>query len=965
MTKTLRFLLLAIVSMVCDNAFAQESNEATWLASSHDALSTVLVGNDLKLVWAEGGGDLAPKYSDDYVYFYNGNRVTVAGTDAAVKISKVVFKFKTDTKTGIATCDASGKNVSTTGITNDNNALTSTWEGTAVNSIIFRATQGTGARYIESITITYEGSAPIVEKAPVLAVTTTLGDTYDMDTAPVFVVYANNNGNAAANNAKLTVFVDGTENASWEIGTIAIEEQKWQNMKFNLEGLAAGEHQVKLALTADGAEEAVVEKTVTFTKAAPVPAFTISAAAVTVPYTAESYSVVATLTETNNVAAENVKVELRKGISDVLATQTVATLAAGATEQVTLTVAKDLFETGEKTYNLYVNDKFLANVTVTFEAAPVVNVVDLAVTGIQGSIDQAQEANNITVLVENKGNVDIETANITLKAGDTVLGTGSLFATVRAGESNTGFAQIAISTEVRDALEATDALAVTATAEVEGEDADKLDNNTFSGTIVVKAVPVPQATYSVAAENVTVAYGAESFAIKATVKNTSEVEAKNVVVKLTQNAQNIVDPVTIETLAAGAEQEVTFTVAGPFTAGTTARYYVQVGDEFLANKAQQEVTVTFEAQAVTPVYDLAIDYIQGSIDLAYESANISVAVKNNGNQDITDAAVKLTVGTTDYENTVSVTAGETAYAIFTVATEGLTAGIISVTASVTVENDATDDNTKTQEIEVKAAPVPEATFSVTADNVTVAYGAEYFEIKAVVKNTSEVNATDVEVRLLNGITEVATTTISELNAGAEQPVVFQIEPTAEAPFVAGTTATYYVQAAGKEQAEVTVTFEPESVPEVKDLAVTSITGTIDLNPEIDDFVSVQVMNNGTVDITDANVTIKINNTVVGTGTVSANAGETGFKTIYIDITTLTLQAGNIDVTVEVEVEGDATPDDNTMTATLTVKDTTTGIAAIKAQYGENVQIYTLSGRRVNNVVKGQLYIINGKTVMVK
>ena len=100
-------MLVAVLSLVCGSMFAQDANTASWQASSGDALTTVLVGNDLKLTWEEGGGDMAPKYSENkYVYFYNGNRVTVAGSSDAVKIQKIVFKFKDETKNGLSTCDA-------------------------------------------------------------------------------------------------------------------------------------------------------------------------------------------------------------------------------------------------------------------------------------------------------------------------------------------------------------------------------------------------------------------------------------------------------------------------------------------------------------------------------------------------------------------------------------------------------------------------------------------------------------------------------------------------------------------------------------------------------------------------------------------------------------------------------------------------------------------------------------------
>ncbi|MBQ7510999.1 MAG: hypothetical protein IJT53_08905, partial [Prevotella sp.] len=301
---------------------------------------------------------------------------------------------------------------------------------------------------------------------------------------------------------------------------------------------------------------------------------------------------------------------------------------------------------------------------------------------------------------------------------------------------------------------------------------------------------------------------------------------------------------------------------------------------------------------------------------------------------------------------------------------------------------------------------------------------------------------------------------------AEQPVVFQIEPTEEDPFVAGTTATYYVQAAGKAQAEVTVTFAEEPVEAVVDMAVTSITGTLSLDVETN-YLTIFVENKGTKDVTNATVTLTAGETELGSATVSAKAGATGFCSIAVPATALTAGEFTVVATVTAEGEAETTLADNTLektytiaaptpelsftveasagttdatipvkvtvsnsekaaaenvvvtvydassqklgeatiaaiaagaseTVTISIENTytaageyknalqvtvagvddvkwaavtitegTVGIAAIKAQYGENVQIFTVNGQKVNEVRKGGLYIINGKKTVIK
>ena len=104
--------------------------------------------------------------------------------------------------------------------------------------------------------------------------------------------------------------------------------------------------------------------------------------------------------------------------------------------------------------------------------------------------------------------------------------------------------------------------------------------------------------------------------------------------------------------------------------------------------------------------------------------------------------------------------------------------------------------------------------------------------------------------------------------------------------------------------------------------------------------------------------------VLGTNTVSAKAGYTGLASVTLDTTGLTV--GTLTLTIAVDVEGDATPADNTTTKEVTVADTTSGIAAVKTQLNDkHAQIYTLKGEKVSTVNKAGLYIVNGCKVVVK
>lgn len=1481
MIKNLRFMLLGLLAMVCGSIYAQGLSENFENLTLTDASGNALAnswsyGYGLSNGWKIVGGSIfGSAGTTNYGYVkstgsghdgsngyleasYSSSNTASVWVSQPMPSDVATFWVKSTStrnngKVIIYEANADGS-VTTTKLLEEQVTAGQAWTQKSVT--------GVSGKYIAINLVRtqfddFECTSTVVEQKADLHITAANpAATVNMTTGGTTYVSFKNNGAVDAQNVVLSLYVDGAVNNTVAVGTLKANGTGFKGIAYAMDGITEGDHQVYLTLTADNDDtegqglKQTVATTVNFYTPVVAPTFSVTAENVTVPYGAESFQLKAVVKNTNGVASENVSVKLTEGITQVGEVQTITSLAANGEQEVTFTVAGP-FMPGQKTYAVYVNNVAIkTDITVTFEAAPVASVVDLAVTGIQGTIDQAQESSSVTVLVENLGNVDITAATITLKAGQTVLGTGTLFSTVRAvADANTGFSTIAVGKDVAATLTA-GTLDVTATAVVEGEDADKLANNTLAGTITVKAVPAAEAAYSVTAENVTVAYGATSFEVKAVVKNTSEVAAQNVEVKLLKQATTV-DTKTIASLPAGAEQTVTFTVTEMGEAGTTTTYYVQVaskaqaevivtfaeqevapvvdmelyqiqgvsqinlkeenqvqvwyrnngnvattatisatlngtaleaqtvegvkaagqgyvfftlptegltagqtatfvatiaaegdtnadnnqqtrslpivsgeaasqadialngisgwtvepgeqtvslsvgvfnngeadaenvvlnvykdyptvlatktiekleagqgtivtfdafsytfetgrdyeftvqtlyadadvsnntqrftisckapvadlglakiasvsatteedvkivavvknhsaidateakvgvytqGDDFqyqivgiqksvdvaaqgeasvefnlgklaagtyryyvrivttddnmennmqdvtvkvsepvdpvvsvgitgiqgisnidlaaqsntvavwvanegnvdceaaqvtvqlnnttldaqtiavtagksayasftlpteglvagtkatvkavvstegntssateltreydvidssvatepvfavtadaveveqgaetltvvatvkntssvaatgvevklfynsviatqtieslaagaettvtfadvqnpftkagsytmyvMAPKAQAEVAVTVKEPYVEPVYDLAVTLIQGSLNLAYESGNISVQVENHGNQDMKDATVRLTVDETEYTKAVSVKAGEDAWALFTVATEGLTAGTVYTFAQVEVENDATPaDNKLSANITVTGVAAEQPTFSVTAENVSVPVGAEKFNIVAKVKNTSTVDATQVKVVLMKGINEVESKTIATLAGGAEKEVTFyDIEDILEP----GKTATYFVQVASSVQAEVTVTFEQPVVDKTVDLAVTSINGTLSASVETN-YLTVYVENKGTADVTGATVTLTAGDEVLGTGVVSAKAGGNGFCSVAIPATAL--QSGDLTVTATVEAEGDTDLTNNTLTKTFSV-----------------------------------------------
>ena len=732
--KTLRLMLLSVLSMLCGTTFA---TEVTWEASSGDPLTTIFADSNIKLVWEEGSGDMSPRYDGQNVYFDAGNRVNVCGNSNDVVISQVVFTFA-DNRYSMVTCDKKGKNISTTGIVNNSSAYTSTWTGEA-NSIFFRAPQGTGSSYrrlIASIAVTYTGgtSGPVEQKA-VLAITQdNIATTYDMDVNPVFVVYYENQGNKAAENAKLTLYVDNVENASKEIGTLAIgsSAQNFWNAKYDVSKFNAGEHQVKLTLTADDAETVSTEvKTVTFTKAAPEATFTVAANNVNVAHDATSYQVAATVTNTSEaVNATGVQVLLQRSLQDVAEPQSID-LAAGEIKDVifTVTAPEGGFTAGTTSMFVMVKayDKYKAQheVTVTVEEAPVEEVKDLALISIDGQIDLGVETPQLRVIVQNYGTVDITDAPVVLKNGESLLGQGTISA--KAGQA--GWAYISVD---KTGLEA-GTINVTATVTVEDDTTPV--NNSLETEITIVAAPVPQAAFTLTAENVQTQVGDATFEVKVKVKNTGEA-AGVASVKIVKGTEALCEAKSTQSLEVAGEEVLTFTVNNPYTA---AGSYDNIQAMTTDNMAGCFVNVAVAPAPEEEVKDLALISIDGQIDLGEETPQLRVIVQNYGTVDITDAPVVLKNGESLLgQGTISAKAGQAGWAYISVDKTGFEAGTITVAATVTVEDDATPVNNSLEtEITVVAAPVPQAAFTLTAEDAKTQVGEATFTVKVKVKNTGE------------------------------------------------------------------------------------------------------------------------------------------------------------------------------------------------------------------------------------
>jgi hypothetical protein len=264
--------------------------------------------------------------------------------------------------------------------------------------------------------------------------------------------------------------------------------------------------------------------------------------------------------------------------------------------------------------------------------------------------------------------------------------------------------------------------------------------------------------------------------------------------------------------------------------------------------------------------------------------------------------------------TVEMKAGKNGYATFTLPIAGLKAGEkATVVATVTVADNTNKTTTMTREYDVVNSNVAtEPVLAITAQPVEVEFDAEKFNVVATVKNTSTIDAKNVEVKLFYNQT-IDSLTIASLAAGTETTLTFE---NVQNPFSKAGTYTMYVIAT-KAMAEVNVTVKPEPIEEKVNLAITAIQGNLSVDNDTN-MVYVWVENLGNVDVKNADVSIDYTNAdgnLAGKGAVvSIKAGEQ--KYVAFEILGSELTVGEFKIIAKVKVL-----DDNLLTIDVDVDKT--------------------------------------------
>jgi subtilase family serine protease len=414
---------------------------------------------------------------------------------------------------------------------------------------------------------------------------------------------------------------------------------------------------------------------------------------------------------------------------------------------------------------------------------------------------------------------------------------------------------------------------------------------------------------------------------------------------------------TVENIKPESIGYVTFTLpTTSLTTGETVKVVATIaatGDEVAENNTFEKEYEVTDATSTEAEFELTAQDVE--VELAAETITVTVNVKNVGSQAGSDIEVNLF-----YNGVIAAQPIET---LFPDGEQTLTFtfdNIFKQAGTYTVYAMTADRKyISTFNVTVKPETVEQKVdLAVTAIHGSLSLDVENNSLTVFVDNLGTVDMTNVPVRLTIG-NGVYTGTIASVKAGTENNFCsFTIPATdlwvGEVNVTATVTAENDVDennntlernyTIAAPQAELSFTVEAKAVA----------------NAEAFDVV-VTVTNSEKADAENIVVTVyDEKGTMVGTATINQlAAGVT--ENVAISVEKVYAEGGTYKNQFQVVVSGV----EGVKWVDVVVDATITAIQAVQAQYGKNVQIYTLDGKKVNNVRKGVVYIINGKKMMMK
>ena len=508
-----------------------------------------------------------------------------------------------------------------------------------------------------------------------------------------------------------------------------------------------------------------------------------------------------------------------------------------------------------------------------------------------------------------------------------------------------------------------------------------------------------------------------SFDVNVVVSNIGDADAKNVVVKLYEGSEVVAtypaaDPTTGAdgapteglTLPAGEKLEFTMTYDKELVHGKTLSLHavVECADEYTDYQDNNESSTTstklvMDGSDVTITGATCENVVRMGEEDKSVDVEVTVKVKNLGTQPADGVTVELTdadgniVASSD---PVSVEAGQEQEVVVVVTTSE--AGTYSFTATVKADADIDEENnTYSEPVEFKVKKTGELVDGIDGEIVEIE--AEGADGEGGVAVDNETGGITVNVTVANNGKETANNMVVTLyvngeayatNADVEGFETINLEGADEVVvpfFIEISEFTDY-----EVYAEVSVEGDVDPENNVSDvLSFTAIYDGIDvalldvLYPEAiamdseEDAIVTVMVKNVSQSSTLPDDKLKAENIVVHLFIDGVEVAQSKPFSLYKDadahaylaIDRQYLTSENVVLTARVTADGDGNEsNDWSEELPIQVSGVVTGIDGILARFGQNAQVYTLDGKKVDlsgGILKKGLYIVNGKTTVIK
>lgn len=497
----------------------------------------------------------------------------------------------------------------------------------------------------------------------------------------------------------------------------------------------------------------------------------------------------------------------------------------------------------------------------------------------------------------------------------------------------------------------------------------------------------------------------QDFEVNLSIINQGDIDAKNVVVKLFDGEGLVASSDPIENLTTGEPVDLTLTYNKELVHGKTLRLYATVecdeeNENYIDNNQSESVSVklVMDGSDVT-VTGTKVDNVirMGEEDTSVD-VEVTVTVKNLGTQPADGVVVQLKDAEGNVvasSEPVSVEAGQEqeVVVVCTVTEAGTYEYEVSVTADADIDE---ENNTYSEPVTFKVKKTGELVDGIDVEALEIE--AEGANDEGGVAVDNETGGVTINVTVANNGKETAKGVVVTLyvngeeyatNADVEGFENIDLEGADEVvvPFFVEipefTDYEVYAEVAAEgdidEENNVSETLAFTAFYEGIDVALLDVTypEAISVDSEEDAIVVVIVKNISEDSRVSDDSELKAENVVVHLYIdgveVATSKPFSLYKAAeahaYLGIDRKYLTSENVILTARVTADGDGNEsNDWSEELPIQVSGVVTGIDSILARFGQNAQVYTLDGKKVDlssGMLKKGLYIINGKKTAIK